>query len=332
MNLNKNYISSLLIIGILFFMIAFVTNLQNPIGVFIYQYNSSNFLSQLGNFSVYIAYIVMGIPAGIILSRLGYRKMIILSSSIGILGFFIMSVSCYYFDINPVLYFFIYLIGVFILGCCICMVNTVANPFANKLGDGGNKGNQLIQFGTFASSIAAIIVPILCGHVLGRVASIDIKNCIPIFILESIIFIILIIFIYFQNIDESDKLKVSNEEVSRFKPLKYPYFIFGIIAIFCYIGIEVGIPNICNLFLVNSLGLETIVAGSIISIFYVFMMFGRLCGFFVGSKISSHIMLKWGSFISIILFLITFMAVSKIVMIIMNYGIIIFLMKCVCAI
>lgn len=167
----------------------------------------------------------------------------------------------------------------FYSGCCVCIINTAVNPFANKLGSGGNKGNQLIQFGTFTSSLAAIFVPILCGHYLGSIASSSISNLIPIFLSEAIILIIILFFIYFMDIDESNDFKENKEKISYFGALKYPHFLFGLIAIFCYLGVEVGVPNICNLYLINEFGLETVVAGDIVSLFYFFMMFGLLWDF-----------------------------------------------------
>ena len=302
---NKNYLLSIFLISVLFFMVAFISNIQNPVGLVIKQYSSSNILSQLGNFSIYIAYFFVGIPAGIILSKWGYRKTLFLSLIMGVVGFTAMILGCNLYEINPMLFFIIYLLGTFISGCCVCIINTVVNPFANKLGSGGNKGNQLIQFGTFTSSLAAIFVSILCGHYLGSIASSSISNLIPIFLFEAIILIIILFFIYFMDIDESNDFKENKEKISYFGALKYPHFLFGLIAIFCYLGVEVGVPNICNLYLVNEFGLETIVAGGIVSLFYFFMMFGRLCGFFIGSKISSNKMLKYASLIGSILIILS---------------------------
>ena len=64
---------------------------------------------------------------------------------------------------NPVtLNLFIYLLGAFICGLCVCMLNTVVNPMLNLLGGGGNKGNQLIQTGGTLNSLAGTLTPAAC--------------------------------------------------------------------------------------------------------------------------------------------------------------------------
>lgn len=63
--------------------------------------------------------------------------------------------------------FAVYLTGAFVAGFSMCMLNTVVNPMLNTLGGGGNKGNQLLQFGGSANSLAATICPVLVGYLMG---------------------------------------------------------------------------------------------------------------------------------------------------------------------
>ena len=139
---KKNYALPIAMMFALFFMIAFVTGLQNPMGVIVKnQFGASNFLSQLGNLANFIAYACMGIPAGLMLSKIGYKKTALLAIVIGFAGVAITFIS------GQAESFVIYLVGAFISGFSMCMLNTVVNPMLNELGGGGNKGNQLIQFG-----------------------------------------------------------------------------------------------------------------------------------------------------------------------------------------
>ena len=74
-NNKKSYLLPIAMMFGLFFMISFVTGLQNPMGVIIKsQFAASNFVSQLGNLANFIAYAFMGIPAGLLLSKIGYKK------------------------------------------------------------------------------------------------------------------------------------------------------------------------------------------------------------------------------------------------------------------
>ena len=139
MEQKKNYTLPIVMMFLLFAMISFVTGLSNPLGVIVKnQFAVANWMSQLGNFANFIAYAVMGIPAGMMLKRIGYKKTAIVVGFVGV-GISFLS--------GQVESFTVYLIGAFVSGFSMCMLNTVVNPMLNTLGGGGKKGNQLIQFG-----------------------------------------------------------------------------------------------------------------------------------------------------------------------------------------
>ena len=84
---KKNYALPIAMMFALFFMIAFVTGLQNPMGVIVKnQFGASNFLSQLGNFANFIAYAFMGIPTGILMGKIGYKKTALTAIVVGFVG------------------------------------------------------------------------------------------------------------------------------------------------------------------------------------------------------------------------------------------------------
>ena len=161
---KKNYALPIVMMFALFFMISFVTGLPNPMGVIVKnQFGASNFLSQLGNAANFIAYAFMGIPSGILLQRIGYKKTALAAVVVGFCG-----VGIQYFS-GVAGSFTVYIIGAFIAGFSMCMLNAVVNPMLNTLGGGGNKGNQLIQLGGSINSIGATIVPVLVGYLMGEI-------------------------------------------------------------------------------------------------------------------------------------------------------------------
>ena len=145
MNTKKqNYTLPIVMMFALFAMIAFVTNLCSPMAVIVKnQFGASNFAAQLGNAANFIAYAVMGIPSGLLLEKIGYKKTALLAIVIGFVGVFLQYMSGW----DSIQSFWVYLIGAFVAGFCMCMLNSVVNPMLNTLGGGGNRGNQLIQFG-----------------------------------------------------------------------------------------------------------------------------------------------------------------------------------------
>ena len=164
---KKNYALPIIVMFALFAMISFVTGLQNPMGVIVKsQFGASNFMSQLGNAANFIAYAFMGIPAGMLLQRIGYKKTALLAVTVGFIGVGITFLS------GIAESFAVYLVGAFISGFSMCMLNTVVNPMLNTLAGGGNKGNQLIQLGGSFNSISATIVPVLVGYLIGDLAQV----------------------------------------------------------------------------------------------------------------------------------------------------------------
>ncbi|MBR3957240.1 MAG: MFS transporter, partial [Kiritimatiellae bacterium] len=148
----------------LFFMIAFVTNFASPMGVIAKnQFNASNALSQFGNFANFFAYLFMGIPGGLILKRKGYKFTALTAVAVGFTGLAVQLVSGY------VSSFLLYVIGAFIAGFSMCMLNLVTNPLLNTLGGEGKKGNQLVQFGCSLNSVGATLSPMVLGWLIGEI-------------------------------------------------------------------------------------------------------------------------------------------------------------------
>jgi Fucose permease len=293
-------------------MIAFVTGLQNPMGVIIKsQFTLSNLQSQFGNFANFIAYAFMGIPAGLLLQKMGYKKTALSAIAVGFIGVAVTFLSSRIGGgaESKNLIFSIYLVGAFISGFSMCMLNTVVNPMLNTLGGGGNKGNQLIQFGGACNSIGATIVPVLVGYLMGDISKASLGSAAPALYIAMGIFALAFIVLFTMNIPEpyvAKKETTIKEDLAG--PLSYRHFIFGAIAIFIYVGVEVGIPNIANLFMTNAvelggLEIDTTIAGTVVGTYWFLMLIGRLVGGALGSKFSSRSMLTFVASIAIIFIL-----------------------------
>ena len=146
----------------LFAMISFVTNLAAPLGT-IWK-NNYEWSGMLGNLMNFLAYLFMGIPAGNLLMKIGYKKTALIAMAVGFVGLLLQWFSGIFgaetglFAVDGqtvTLNFIIYLLGAFLCGFCACMLNTVVNPMLNLLGGGGNRGNQLVQMGGTLNSLQA---------------------------------------------------------------------------------------------------------------------------------------------------------------------------------
>ncbi|MGN0213734.1 MAG: MFS transporter [Muribaculaceae bacterium] len=289
----------------LFAMIAFVTNLCSPMAVIVKnQFGASNFASQVGNYGNFMAYLIMGVPSGMLIKKLGYKKTALLALIVGIVGILVQWLS-------GSLGFTVYLIGAFIAGFCMCMLNTVVNPMLNLLGGGGNTGNQLIQIGGVFNSTAAVCVYILMGALIGEASKAKISDATPALMIALAIFVIAFIVILFTKIEEPQKIE-KEEKVSAEKP-KYSAFSFrhfklGILAIAFYGAVEVGPPTYILQYLTAAtdaatpgLALDAGYCGTLGAIYFLLMLVGRFVGGVVGGKISTKAMISSVSAAAVVL-------------------------------
>ena len=308
MSKKKSNVLAIAIMFFLFAMISFVTGLQNPMGIIVKsQFEATNAMSQLGNLANFIAYAFMGLPAGFILKKYGYKVTSLAAVAVGFIGVGISFLS------GVAESFAVYLTGAFISGFSMCMLNTVVNPMLNTLGGGGNRGNQLIQFGGSLNSLSATIVPVLVGYLIGEVtADTAISDANPALFIAMGVFALAFVIILFSQIPEPEleaaKAAKQEEEstmTSVSKALMHKNLVFGVIAIFLYVGIEVGIPNIANLYMTSpDVGMSAGVAGTVVGMYWLLMLCGRLLGGLLGGKVSSKVMLTAVSSVAIVFLLV----------------------------
>ena len=282
----------------LFFIIAFVTGLQNPMGVIIKsQFQTSHLLSQLGNLANFIAYAFMGIPAGWMLGRIGYKRTSLTAIAVGLLGVVIMWLS------GRSGQYGLYLTGAFVSGFSMCMLNTVVNPMLKTLGRDTRQGNQLIQFGGAFNSIGATLAPILVGYLMGSNEALrTIGRANPALYIAMAIFAVTFVVIAFARIPEPHLQPASADRTAPApRLLRIRHFALGLIAIFLYVGTEVGIPNIANLFMTQELHMDASVAGTVVGTYWLLMLVGRLLGGAIGNRISVHTMLAFTASLGLVL-------------------------------
>lgn len=302
---KQNFLLPIIVMIFLFAMISFVTNLASPMGdILKYQFNVPNWMGALGVFANFIAYAIMGYPAGNMLQKYGYKKTALVAVAVGFIGVGIQTLS------GTVESFGVYLLGAFIAGFSMCLLNTVVNPMLNKLGGGGNKGNQLIQTGGAFNSLSGTAVIVLTGLLIPEgIKNAQISNVFPLMYAALAIFAFAFIVIALTKIPENEK--VAGQKTvgsSKYGPLSFRHFVLGAVAIFVYVGVEVGIPNVLQKWLqnpdLNVLGSGVnaeAVAGSVAATYWLLMLVGRLLGAAVGAKVSAKSMLTVASSIGLIL-------------------------------
>ena len=269
----------------LYAMISFVTNLAAPVGkIWGASFDDpaqAERMGMLGNLFNFLAYLVMGIPAGNILSKYGYKKTALAAVLLGFCGIAVQWLSG---SMNS---FAVYLTGALICGFCVCMLNTVTNPMLNLLGGGGNKGNQLNMIGGTLNSLSGTLTPMLVGAIIGQ--SLDGKTIADVNIVLYIamaVFALIFVILLLTPIAEPEG--AGQQVTYEHSPWAFRHLTLGVIAIFFYVGVEVGVPATLISYLTPVAGFAA--AGFVAGLYWLLMLVGRTIGSFVGGKVSSKTM------------------------------------------
>ena len=290
---NEKNIVAIITMFFIFAMISFVTNMAAPFGnIWGMTYNWAGMAGNLMNFT---AYLVMGIPAGNMLIKYGYKKTALIALIVGAVGLGIQLLS------GVVNNIYVYLLGALVCGFCVCMLNTVVNPMLNLLGGGGNTGNQLVQAGGTLNSLSATATPVLTGFLVGTLTKDSFPDVAPLIITGIVIFLAAFCIISFIKIKEpqGDLKNVTYER----SPLAFRHCLLGIIAIFFYVGIEIATPGMMNQWISREGGFEgaAAVAGSLAGIYWFLMLCGRLTSTIISGKVSTRTQMITVSTVGIIL-------------------------------
>lgn len=298
---KQNYFIPIIVMILLFGMISFVTNLASPMGdILKNQFKIPNWQGTLGVFANFIAYAVMGIPSGNLLQKKGYKKTALIAVIVGFIGVGIQTLSGVFGS------FAVYLLGAFVAGFSMCLLNTVVNPMLKLLG--GRRSNQYIQIGGSFNSLMGTLTPMLVGALIGTLtAQSKIADVNPVLFIAMGVFAVAFVALLFIPIEDPEAVKT---QVKAENPMNYRHFVYGVIAIFLYVGVEVGIPGTLNFFLsdsVNGAGLDPSVAvrtaGFVAGTYWFLMLIGRLISSFISGKVSSRAQLITVSTVALILVL-----------------------------
>ena len=269
----------------LYAMIAFVTNLAAPVGKIwgesFTDPAQAERMGMLGNLMNFLAYLIMGIPAGLMLSKVGYKRTALIAVFVGFIGILFQWLSGVFDN------FFVYLFGAFVCGFSVCMLNTVVNPMLNLLGGGGKRGNQLNLVGGTLNSLAGSLTPMLVGAIIGEsLVGKEIDDVNAVLYIAMAVFALVYLVVRITPIAEP--AGAGQDIIYERSPWSFRHLTLGVIAIFFYVGVEVGIPATLISYLKPTVGFAA--AGFIAGRYWILMLVGRFIGSAVSGKIGSRSM------------------------------------------
>ncbi len=317
---RPNYLIPFILVTSLFFLWGISNNLT---GILIPHLRKAlqltNTQSTFVDTAVYMAYFLAAIPSGIILNKFGYKKGIIAGLLVFSLGAFLFIPAA-----NSRTYE-VFLLGLFIIGCGLTLLETAANPYATKLGD-PESGTTRLNLAQSFNGLAAFLAPmigtlfILSGKEysaaelsimaeadkIAYLASEAASVKVPYLILGVFLLLLALVFmaIKFPEFKEESKLKDTG---SIGQAIKQKHLVWAVLAQFFYVGAQVCVTSFFIRMAISGGGVDEKTAGYYLGVYGLLFMSGRFIGTIIMRYISPEKLLSIYAGICILL---SFVAIS----------------------
>jgi MFS transporter, FHS family, L-fucose permease len=281
MSKNK-YLFPLIVMAAMFFLLGFITTMNNSMIDFLKDaFRLNDVEKQLPNSFFYGAY-VLSVPVGFLINRIGYKNGVLAGIGLVTLGFFlcIPMVAIGYLP---------YLSAVAVFAIGIVIIQVAANPYVNALGPVETAASRLTLTNAL-NSVATVIAPIFVSLLIVSDASEPTAVQIPFAMIGAITLVIFVVmfFLKLPEIQEEDKEMAVKPKKYKASAFKYTHMWLGSLAIFFYMGIEIGIPSFFADYS-SRLGIEltSMQRTDMLKYYWGGLMVGRLVGIFVLRKFSA---------------------------------------------
>ena len=296
---KPNYSFALFVVFIVCFLIGFITTMNNSMIEFCKNaFELNNFQSQLVNSAFYGAYI-MSIPFGFMMSKIGYKSTLVLGLAVVGVGF-VINYLCISNNLNGDVstIYWMFLACMFVVALGIVMLQLVANPYVMVLGS-PERGAFRMTLSQALNSVATTVAPIFILSVIlnGKDAKDAVPGDIPMPYLGLGVFTLvlcaILFFLKLPNINEEEQAsEVSGKEMHyKSSVFKYPHVWLGALAIFMYMGLEIGVPSMLSAYFKNEPSLQGLSATDYLMWYWGGMMVGRFIGAGILSKFQPRALL-----------------------------------------
>ena len=243
-NKKNNYLGPLVIIGVLFFVMGFITWVNGTLITFFKKaFSLDNTSSYLVTFAFFISYTVMAIPCSMVVKKTGFKNGMSLALMVMAVGTLI------FIPAAEMASYPLFLVGLFTIGIGLTVLQTASNPYATILGPRESAAQRISIMG-IANKGAGIISQIVIGKLLlAGAESADPKDeldkvVVPYLILTAILVVLALVIRMTKGLVEVSEEEDESAGVNQSTPQKtsvfqYPNLVLGVLALFCYVGVEV---------------------------------------------------------------------------------------------
>jgi len=294
-NKNTSFLFPLIVMASLFFLFGFITTMNNSLIDYLKDaFRLNEVEKQLPNTFFYGAYI-LSIPVGYLLNRIGYKNGVLAGLGMVSLGFFlcIPGVAAGYYG-------FLSAVSVFAIG--VVLLQVAANPYVNALGSPETAASRLTLTNAL-NSLATVIAPIFVSMLIVSAntgGASDPKAVQGPFAGIGIVTLVIVGIMFFLHLPEIKEGESTEGISKKFKSsaYKYPHLWLGSLAIFFYMGVEIGIPSFFADYS-GKLGFsfDGEMRTKLLAYYWAGLMVGRIAGIFILRKYSAGRILSFNSII-----------------------------------
>lgn len=239
--------------------------------------------SGLVQFSTYIAYFLMALPAGMFMKRFGYKRGIIFGLSLFAVGAFAFVPAAYLHSAPP------FLVALFVIACGLCILETAANPYSTILGP-KESGAQRLNLSQSFNGLGWILGPLVGGLLIFGGADDDpLTIAQPYILVGAIVLLVALLFFFVRLPEVKEEQNDAHEAVSVSSAIplwRRRQFVRAMVAQFCYCAAQTGIFSFfINYVTEADVSISDLEASRILA-------FGGMALFMVG-RLSGSLTMKW---------------------------------------
>ncbi len=301
---NKNsYLFPLIVMAAMFFLLGFITTMNNSLINYLKDaFGLNEVEKQLPNTFFYGAYI-LSIPVGYILNRIGYKNGVLGGLGMVCLGFFlcIPAVAMGY-------YAFLSAVSVFAIG--VVLLQVAANPYVNALGSPETAASRLTLTNAL-NSVATVIAPIFVSMLIVSAntgGGSDPKTVQGPFAGIGIITLVIVVIMFFLKLPEIKESETVDGAIKKVKnsAYAYPHMWLGSLAIFFYMGVEIGIPSFFADYSAKlGFDFDGEMRTKYLAWYWAGLMVGRVAGIFILRKYTANKILSINAIVGALMLLLS---------------------------
>jgi len=308
---GKNYAFVFALVCTLFFLWALCNGMIDVLNKhFQNTLHISKAQSAMVQFSNYMGYFLMALPAGLMARRFGYKAVIII-------GLLLIAAGAFWFipatGINT---FPAFLTGLFIIAIGLTCLETVANPYTTILGP-ADMGAARINLAQSCNGLGWIFGPLIGGQIiLSSTSEVNASNStlfIPYMIIGGVVVLIAIAF-FFAKIPEihaEEEVRVKDSSATTKSMWKRKHFTLAVVSQFLYVAAQTGIFSFFINYFVENSGVADRTASNWLTVGFVLFLLGRLSGSMLMRRLQAHSTLAVYSFANVLLMVVAMLVKGK---------------------